>query len=90
MKIIVQHSRAVKVVDELTIEVLPCYDFIKPHPEIVPEGMFRCFICQKLKGPKHYGDIVFDQKVCKECYPFVTEWGVGCLVKFDSRRGFPV
>ena len=90
MNISIRNYPTTEHVDELTIDILPCYDFIKPHPlpETVPEGMFRCFFCLQIKTPKHFGGLLHNQKVCIECFPYLTEWGVGCLIKFDRRRGF--
>ena len=90
MNILISWEPTIEPVDEITIDILPCYDFIKPHPPLdrIPKGMFRCFICLQTKTPKHFGDYLHDQKVCKECYSFASEWGVGCLIQFDRRRGF--
>jgi len=66
-----------------------------PHPtkaefNACPDR-FTCFVCLQQKGKKkHFGGLVEEQKVCRECYPFVDEQDVGCLVKFDERHGFAI
>lgn len=71
------------------------------HPPRVPNptedekrecpASFRCYACLERKGKKrHFGGLVLDKRICRGCYPFVDEWDVGMMIKFDERHGFPV
>ena len=73
---------------ELTILILPNIVRELPKNETPPSGAFRCFVCWEIKGRRHFGGRVYDRQVCKECYPYVDDWLVSCLIHFDKRRGF--
>ena len=75
---------------QLTIEIVSNVEWAKPDtPEdLIPKGMFRCFVCWQIKTPKHFADEIYNKHICKECYPFLSERDVGHLIWFDRRRGF--
>ena len=71
---------------ELKIEILPCYP-PAPRAENAPSS-FRCYVCWKVKTGKHLAALMRDNRsVCRECFPYIDEWGLGCLIQFDRRRG---
>lgn len=54
----------------------------------VPEK-FVCFNCGEERLRKDFGGFRWVRKrICKYCYPWVSEWEVGCQVKFLNARGF--
>lgn len=34
---------------------------------------FRCFVCQRIKGKKHFGGYIALERVCRLCYPSTDE-----------------
>ena len=34
---------------------------------------FRCVVCQRHKGKKHFGGYIANEKVCRACYPITDE-----------------
>jgi len=34
---------------------------------------FRCIVCGKQKGKKHFGGLIAGERVCRICYPFTDE-----------------
>lgn len=73
---------------EVTILILPNIVRELPENETPPSGAFRCFICWEIKGRKHFGGRVYGKNICRECYPYTSDWEIGCLIYFDRRRGF--
>ena len=52
---------------------------------------FRCYSCLDRKGrSRHFGGLVLDKRICRECYPYLDEAAVGGLIKFDMKHGFKV
>jgi hypothetical protein len=52
--------------------------------------LFRCYSCQDVFPKTDIGGIELDQRICKYCYPFLDEWTVGTIIKFDIQRKFYV
>ena len=73
---------------EVTILILPNIVRKLPEDETPPSGAFRCFVCWEVKGRRHFGGRVYGKNICRECYPYVDDWTVSCLIHFDKRRGF--
>ena len=90
--IVIKHYLNIEPPSRLTVTIVENIDRLRPNPnppeDIIPKGSFRCFVCQQIKGKKQFGDIIRDKKVCRECYHYVTDWGVGCSIKWDRSRGF--
>ena len=86
MRIHIHHTVNLNPCSELKIEVLPYYP---PAPRGEnPPSRFRCFVCWEVKSGSHFAGKLWDgRNICRECFPYVTEWGVGCLVKADRRMG---
>ena len=51
---------------------------------------FRCYACLEMTKKEDIGGIELGQKLCKECYPYLDEWWVGTIIKFDLKRKFHV
>jgi hypothetical protein len=51
---------------------------------------FRCYSCQDMFPKEDIGGIELDQRLCKYCYPYLDDWWVGTIIKFDTQRRFPV
>jgi len=90
MRILTCYLPCQKPASRLTIEVVSNIERAKPDTpeELIPKGMFRCFVCWQIKSSKHFADELYNKRVCKECYPFISEQDVGYMVAFDRRRGF--
>ena len=89
MRILIVHYPFSGEVKKLTIEIVPCNELnTEPYSPDTPDDMFRCFVCLEMKTPKHYAGRLRDRKVCRECWRFVDDWKVGCLILFDRKRGF--
>ena len=67
----------------------------EPNPSkeelaLCPER-FRCYSCLRLRGKKHhFGGLVLDRRICRECYPYLDEADVGAMIAFDLYHGFNV
>lgn len=86
MRICIYHTVNLTPGPELNIEILPYYPPAL-RVENAPSS-FRCFICWEVKSGSHFAGKMWDNRnVCRECFPYVTEWGMGCLIKLDLRRG---
>lgn len=93
MTILTIYYASNEVVDQLTIEIVDLPTCVirrkpSPDPDDIPKGYFRCFVCYGIKTPRHFGDYVFDQKVCREYFPYVDEELIGSLIVFDRLHGF--
>jgi hypothetical protein len=55
----------------------------------IPE-QFRCFSCLDMKDKEEIGGIELGQRLCNQCYPYLDEWWVGTIIKFDLKRKFHV
>lgn len=79
-------------VDTFSIEIVPDhhYELRKPHPhpDVIPKGKFRCFVCQELLPERLFGDYICSRKVCLFCFPYVDEGEVAFLVAFDKAHGY--
>ncbi len=52
---------------------------------------FRCYSCLERKGKKrHFGGLILEKRICRECYPYVDEADVGAMIRFDMWHGFSV
>jgi len=51
---------------------------------------FTCYSCQKQVKKRDIGGIELGQRLCKDCYPYLDEWWVGTIIRFDLRRHLPV
>ena len=51
---------------------------------------FRCFACLEIVKKEEIGGIELGQRLCKECWPYLDEWWVGTMIKFDINRKFHV
>jgi hypothetical protein len=57
--------------------------------EALPET-FRCYACQDKIKKIDIGGIEMGQRLCKNCYPWLDQWRVGSIIKFDVLHHFPV
>ena len=79
--------------DKLIVEVV-LYTPPKPLPVLSAEELalipdqFRCYICYEHYLKKDFGGCLLNQRICRHCYPWVDEWDVGIMIRFDLRRGF--
>jgi len=81
--------------DTFRIEVGWYHEPVIPHPteqEIAEcPASFRCYSCLDRKGRKrHFGGTILGKRICRTCFPYVDEWAVGAMIRFDIRHGFPV
>ena len=59
-----------------------------PSPELLeacPE-QFTCFVCLEKHPNFELGGQLSGEWVCRLCFPYMDDWSVGCLRKFDDRR----
>ena len=80
-------------------EVLVTIEWYEPRPIPNPSKAeldscpttFRCFCCYERKGKKrHFGGLILDMRICRECYPYLDEATVSGIIRFDMRRGVKV
>jgi hypothetical protein len=51
---------------------------------------FRCYCCQGEFKKSQIGGIELGQRLCKDCWPFLDEWGIGSIIRFDLKHSKPV
>lgn len=83
-----------KMLDEPEMEIRPITErplqkLSQKQIDALPE-QFRCYSCQQKFKKRDIGGIELGQRLCKLCYPWLDEWLVGSLIKFDLKHHFPV
>ena len=51
---------------------------------------FRCFCCQDKYKKRDIGGIEYGQRICRNCFPYLSAWKTGSIIKFDIWHNFPV
>jgi hypothetical protein len=67
----------------------PLQTFTEEQLEALPDS-FRCFNCQAQFKKRDIGGIDRRQKLCRFCYPLLSDWEVGAVIKFDLAHSKPV
>ena len=49
---------------------------------------WRCYVCGELHRKKDFGGYLIKQRICRDCYPWVDDRGIGYLIVWDERRGY--
>ncbi len=49
---------------------------------------FTCYVCEVKQPRKMLGGVTYGQRLCRCCYPYVDEFDVRCLVRWDARHGY--
>ena len=73
---------------EWLIELKP-----KPPPQPTQEELntvptrFRCMVCLRMRGKRHFACLIAGERVCRRCYPYVDVHEVAYLAR--KRREHP-
>jgi hypothetical protein len=63
--------------------------FSEAQTDALPDE-FRCYSCLQVHKKRDIGGILREQRICKFCYPWLDEWSVGMVIKFDLAHRQPV
>ena len=91
----IRWGRPLFPVKKIRIAVVPVRErprFQEPNPSEAerhrcPE-VFRCYCCLRRFSRSYFGGTIRGQRLCRACFPYLDEWLVGTMVKFDNRHRF--
>lgn len=81
-------------VQEITIRRESWWWEPRPLPELTEKELatvpdtFRCYVCGSLLRKRDFGGYLVKQRICQSCYPWMDEWAIGRLIRWDERHGF--